>query len=137
MFEQWSSHPEEQDFLAAESYLSLLVGLDDAATLVAGFRESAQLRYHPAKDLLVAARRDLLPDSDLEVAADLNKIRSGRLLSPPLLVEGDPLILADGFHRICASYHYSDNAPVPCWIVSRRVLNQPVDASPWLARRAG
>jgi hypothetical protein len=37
-----------------------------------------------------------------------------------LLVEGIPLWVADGYHRVCASYHLDEKAPVPCLVVSRR-----------------
>jgi hypothetical protein len=33
-----------------------------------------------------------------------------------------PMVIADGFHRICASYHIDENAEIPCRLVklSRR-----------------
>jgi hypothetical protein len=40
-------------------------------------------------------------------------------LSPVLLVSGDPLWIADGYHRICVSYHIDEKAEVPCRIVER------------------
>jgi hypothetical protein len=56
------------------------------------------------------------------VAIDLEKVRKGELLSPLLLVRGSaghdvPLTVADGYHRICASYHINENADIPCRIV--------------------
>ena len=33
------------------------------------------------------------------------------------LPRGVPLIVADGYHRICASYHIDENADVPCKMV--------------------
>jgi hypothetical protein len=53
------------------------------------------------------------------VATDLKKIRKGRELSPVLLVRGDlvadrPLQIADGYHRVCASYHVDENTDIPC-----------------------
>jgi hypothetical protein len=55
------------------------------------------------------------------VAKDLKKITQGRLLSPVLCVRGMmragmPLIVADGYHRICASYHLDEDADIPCRI---------------------
>jgi hypothetical protein len=43
-------------------------------------------------------------------------------LSPVLLVRGRldahvPLTVADGYHRICASYHLDEDADIPCRIV--------------------
>ncbi len=49
------------------------------------------------------------------------KVHDGVKLSPVLLVRGSlggwPLIVADGYHRICASHHLDENADVPCRIV--------------------
>ncbi|WP_419691042.1 hypothetical protein, partial [Mycobacterium avium] len=69
-----------------------------------------------AKDILRAARLDLLPVDNPHVAADLTKIEKGLPLSPILLVRGDflagvPLQIADGYHRVCASYHTDENTP--------------------------
>ena len=48
--------------------------------------------------------------------------RFGKKLSPVVLVIGElhderPLTVADGYHRICASYHLDPDALVPCQIV--------------------
>ena len=47
------------------------------------------------------------------------KIRKGIELSPVLLVRGDlastrALQIADGYHRVCASYHVDENTDIPC-----------------------
>jgi hypothetical protein len=52
------------------------------------------------------------------VASDLAKIKKGKQLSPILLVRGDylagqPLQIADGYHRVCASYHTDENTDIP------------------------
>ena len=54
-----------------------------------------------------------------DVQKDMKKVEMGSLLSPVLLVRGglnstQPLIVADGYHRICASYHLDENADIPC-----------------------
>jgi hypothetical protein len=70
-----------------------------------------------AKDLLRAARLQLLPRDDSEVAKDLRGIAGGEALSPVLLVRGAPLLVADGYHRICASYYIAEDADIPCRLV--------------------
>ena len=83
--------------------------------------QTAPLIHAKAKDLLRASQLELLPADDVNVRADLKKVHDGVKLSPVLLVRGvfgeSPLIVADGYHRICASYHLSDDADVPCRIV--------------------
>lgn len=117
--EHWKNEPEDQDYPAATSYLSLLVGPELAAKLVKALRKQDELVHYAAKDLLRASHLPLLSSKDSEVAADLKKINFGSKLSPVLLVQGDPLWIADGYHRICVSYHIDEKAEVPCRIVPR------------------
>ena len=117
--EHWKDEPEAQDLPAAETYLSLLVGPAAAAKLAKALRKEHTLRHHAAKDILRAAGLPLLGPDDSEVAADLKKIKFGKKLSPVLLVQGIPLWVADGYHRICVSYHIDEKTLVPCRIVGR------------------
>lgn len=121
--EHWMSEPEEHDFPAAKTYLSLLMA-DDLAGQVADLFRTAQTVTYEAKDLLRASRLTLLGRDNKHVAGDLLKIRSGQRLSPVLLVRGDavsdlPLVVADGYHRICTSYWIDENTQIPCRMVSR------------------
>jgi hypothetical protein len=54
------------------------------------------------------------------VEKNLAKIDSGMKLSPLLLVR-DPsngkVIVADGYHRLCAVYAHDEDALIPCKIV--------------------
>jgi hypothetical protein len=117
--EHWQDEPEAQDFPAAESYLSLLIGPVAAAKLAKALRKELVLQHFAAKDILRASGLPLLAADDSEVAADLNKVKRGEKLSPVLLAQGIPLWVADGYHRVCASYHIDEKALVPCRIVAR------------------
>jgi hypothetical protein len=117
--EHWKDEPEDQDFPAAESYLSLLVGETTASKLVKALRKQKTLRHFAAKDLLRASGLQLLSSDNPEVAEDLAKVKSGEKLSPVLLIEGIPLWIADGYHRVCASYHLDEKVMVPGHIVPR------------------
>lgn len=119
----WKDEPEEHDFPAAESYLALVLPPQAARRLVKRLRRAA-LEHRLAKDLLRASRLPLLPPENVHVAKDLAKVRSGERLSPVLLVRGHaerdvPLTIADGYHRVCASCHLDEDAPVPCRIVDQ------------------
>ena len=125
--EHWKLAPEEHDFPAAEDYLSLLFPESVVRSLVEELRETETLR-RKAKDLIRASRLSLLSSADPEVAKDLKRVAQGELLSPVLLVrgraaEGVPLIVADGYHRICASYHLDEDADIPC-----RLAEAPVSS---------
>lgn len=113
----WKHEPDEHDYPAATAYLSLLA--DDAVVqgLVAGLK-AAPIRIGKAKDILRASRLDLLPADNMHVAKDINKVHAGTPLSPVLLVRGEmdrdlPIVIADGYHRVCASYHLDENTDIP------------------------
>jgi hypothetical protein len=117
--EHWQDQPEEKDFLAARTYLSLLLEPKQAKELAKALEQTSGLEHFMAKDILRASGFALLPADNHEVAKDLSKVKSGSKLSPVLLVRGTPLWVADGYHRICASYSLDEDAEIPCRIVSR------------------
>lgn len=121
---RWSNAPEPHDYPAAQSYLGLLTDPDTAAHLAQSLA-TQPITLHKAKDILRAARLPLLPADDPYVASDLAQVRAGRKLSPVLLVRGDlegaPLLIADGYHRVCASYHVSEDVDVSAQLVARPV----------------
>jgi hypothetical protein len=119
--EHWKDEPEAHDFPAAADFLSLLFSEQVTASLVDGLR-SAATTYRKAKDLMRASGLPLLPEDNPHVTSDLAKVAHGERLSPVLLVRGRgrrgvPLVVADGYHRICASYHLDEDADVPCRVV--------------------
>jgi hypothetical protein len=118
--ETWKQGPEEHDFPAAAEYLSLVMPEAAAAPIVAQLQK-ADTVHRKAKDLLRASELALLPATNAHVAKDLKRVAKGEQLSPVLLVRGHaksglPLIVADGYHRICASYHLDENNDIPCRI---------------------
>ena len=118
---EWLEKPEEHDFLAALDYLALVFPEADAARVAEELRD-APVIARKAKDLLRASRLELLPKGDFEVRRDLKKVAAGEKLSPVLLVrgrgaDGVPMTIADGYHRVCASYHLSEDTPIACCLV--------------------
>ena len=123
--ELWEHTPDDHDYPAAESYLSLCTSTKQAAALVALLRD-APIELHKAKDLLRATGLPLLSLEDPSVQRDLAKVITGTRLSPVLVVRGDiragvHATIADGYHRMCASYHLSENESIPC-----RIIDLPV-----------
>jgi hypothetical protein len=117
----WKNEPDEHDYPAALDYLTLLLSLDAAEATVEGLKK-ADLTHRKAKDLLRASRLETLPPTNLHVVADLAKVKAGKSLSPVLLVRGElksdvPLTIADGYHRICASYWLDENTDIPCRLI--------------------
>jgi hypothetical protein len=117
----WKAEPEEHDYPAAASYLSMIATAAQVDDLVARLKAGA-ITHYKAKDMLRAAGLVLLPRDNAHVASDLKKIANHDHLSPVLLVRGDlyrcaPLHIADGYHRVCASYYVDENTDIPCRIV--------------------
>jgi hypothetical protein len=114
----WKNEPDEHDYPAAGAYLSLLAAPDIVTKIVDDLR-AAEIIHQKAKDILRASGLALLDVDNPHVASDLKKINKGRDLSPVLLVQGDlasrrQLQIADGYHRVCASYHIDENTDIPC-----------------------
>jgi hypothetical protein len=118
---EWAEKGEVEDFDAAVKFLSLLCSGTKASAHVKSLR-NAKLVEHAAKDLLRAAHLPLLPSDESHVDADLKRIHKGKALAPVLLVRGDiaaglPLIVADGYHRICATRARQSPAELPTSII--------------------
>lgn len=117
----WAQEPEPHDYPAAISYLSLVAHPDRARSIVKELAKQPVVP-HKAKDVLRAARLPLLPPDDPYVAKDLERVKQGKKLSPVLLVRGSlsgaPLIIADGYHRVCASYHVSEDTDISAQLVT-------------------
>lgn len=118
---RWKEQPEGHDYPAAAAYLSL-VAEPEAVRLIGDRLKAAPIAQYKAKDILRASGLARLPADDVDVARDLAKVHAGKALSPVLLVRGDclrgvPLQIADGYHRICASYHLDEDTDIPCRIV--------------------
>jgi hypothetical protein len=116
---KWLTTPEDKDYPAAGSYLSLLYDEQAAAKYVEQLRR-APLSEFKAKDIFRASRLSLLGVSNSHVKNDQQKIVAGKSLSPLLLVRAantQTVIVADGYHRMCAVYSFDEDARIPCKIV--------------------
>jgi hypothetical protein len=117
----WLAKPENHDYQAAEDYLSLIM-LPKQAEMYRQKLSDARgdITHRKAKDILRASQLALLGQDNKHVADDLAKVNAGQALSPILLLRGNdghPLIVADGYHRVCASYWIDENTDIPCILV--------------------
>ena len=120
----WKKAPDEDDLKGAYAYLCLLMPPAKARALVKEMRVAKRSVFQ-VKDLLRAAGEPLLPADTSNVHEHIVELRAEKRLSPVLLVRGDAhasrtLIIADGYHRICASYHVDETQDVDCRIVDLR-----------------
>lgn len=116
---KWLIEPEEHDYPAAKSFLNLIYDESMANTYVEKLSR-ASISEFKAKDIFRASGLSLLGVSNAHVEKDQQKIESGQELSPLLLVRDSThgkVIIADGYHRLCAIYSYDEDAIIPCKIV--------------------
>lgn len=112
---RWLEEPEEKDYLAAESFLGMVLAPSALSETITALR-TAPLGHWAAKDLLRAAGLPpLKPKQSAEVAEKLKKIENGIPISPVLLIGGirDYLVIGDGYHRASAAYRVDEDAQVP------------------------
>ena len=114
----WLADVEEHDYPAAASYLRLIHSAKRAAKMVLQLRGAGLVEFK-AKDIFRASGLSLLGMSNLHVEKDRKKIAAGKRLSPLLLVRDDAngkVVIADGYHRLCAVYGVDEDALIPCKI---------------------
>jgi hypothetical protein len=115
----WLSNATAGNYAGAKSYLSLVCPVATATRLVARLRV-AKITQFKAKDIFRASQLSLLGVSNFHVEKDRVKLQDGTPLSPILLVRNAELgkvVVADGYHRLCAVYGFDEDALIPCKIV--------------------
>ena len=115
----WLEFPEEHDYPAAENYLNLIYCDKQVVDIVVRLR-NAKLTSFKAKDIFRASGLSLLGVSNSHVEKDRQKLKDGAKMAPLLLVRdaaNGKVIIADGYHRLCAIYSFSEDAVIPCQIV--------------------
>jgi len=110
----WRGRPQNKDYDAAQTYLSLLMSAKDAAAAARQLRK-APIVHYVARDVIRAAGVSPLGIGDTE--EERQKILSGEKIAPLLLMRAprtDRVVVADGFHRLCTVYRLDEQASVPC-----------------------
>ncbi len=116
---KWLDEPEEHNYPAAKSYLSLIYNDDKINSLIDELKEASITKFK-AKDIFRASRLSLLGMKNSQVKKNLKKIKNGESLSPILLVRDSIngyVIIADGFHRLSAVYGIFESYEIPCKII--------------------
>ncbi len=116
---RWLSEPAEHNYPAAQSYLSLIYDYKVVDDLVFKLHEAPLVTFK-SKDIFRASGLSLLGISHAQIAKNLQKIENGIELSPILIVRDSAngkVVIADGYHRLCAIYSLDEEALIPCKIV--------------------
>ena len=113
---KWFKQPQDLDYPAAKSYLNLLYDDTVATNLTNQLKKGSPAEFK-AKDIFRASGLSLLGISNYHVAKYRKKIKKGMGISPILLVRdttNGKVIIADGFHRLCAVYSFDEDVMIPC-----------------------
>jgi hypothetical protein len=116
---KWYREPQKHDYPAAQTYLSLAFKQRAAAKYVVKLKR-AKMATFAAKDIFRASGLSLLGIGNSHVENDRTQIIVGNKISPLLLIRNKKLgglIIADGYHRLCAVYTFDEDAIIPCKIV--------------------
>ena len=116
---KWLDKPQKHDYPAACSYLSLTLDPRTAKGVADRLRR-AEMNEFAAKDVFRSSGLSLLGVSNGHVETVRTQIIEKRALSPVLLYRdrrNGRLIIADGYHRLCAVYTFDEDAMIPCKIV--------------------
>jgi hypothetical protein len=97
----------------------LIYDEQSSASLIKKVKKAEVLQFK-AKDIFRASGLPLLGRNNSHVKADQKRLVAGKKLSPLLLVRqtsNGKVIIADGYHRLCAAYSLDEDASIPCKIV--------------------
>jgi hypothetical protein len=91
-----------------------------AAKTIASKLKKAKMTTFKSKDIFRASALSLLGVSNGHVEKVRVQILNNEEISPLLLYRDEAtgkLVIADGYHRLCAVYGFDEDALIPCKIV--------------------
>jgi len=112
----WQDDANPDDYEAAGHYLALVDNQKNIDKTLADLKAGTIVEYK-ATDLLRAAQLIVPKADDRPTREQIKKIKHGEPVSPVLLVRVPLLrkvIVADGFHRICAAYRIDPDVVLHC-----------------------
>ena len=115
----WLSEVEDYNYTAADSYLRIIFSSEKVTQMITKLRDTAIVDFK-AKDIFRASQLSLLGVSNSHVEYERKKIIKGVSLSPLLLVrdkKNGKVVIADGYHRLCAIYEFDEDAVIRCKII--------------------
>ena len=112
----WLDDANPSDYEAAAHYLALVDAQKNIDKTMTDLKAGAIVEYK-ATDLLRAAQLTVPKADDRPTREQIKKIGRGEPVSPVLIVRVPALkkvIVADGFHRICAAYRIDPDVMLHC-----------------------
>lgn len=115
----WKDVPDEKDYDGAAAYCSLLYG--EGAERYMRTLRCSPIVARRANDILRASGLPILEpnEQDSRVRDIVLKMVSGKRYAPVLLIPAtNYLVIADGYHRVCAAYFIDPFMAVPCQLAN-------------------
>ena len=113
---KWAPDVEDDDYEAARAYLRLVRAPAEVEKALLRLKATPVEQYK-VTDLFRAARVELPAKDDRPCRKEIKKIRKGEVIAPVLLLR-DPahstVIIADGYHRICAAFRIDPDVIIHC-----------------------
>ncbi|KAF3996126.1 hypothetical protein [Glaciimonas immobilis] len=116
---KWLSAPAKSDFTSAETFLQLLYKPKNCRHLAKKLKRAKMSKF-AAKDILRASATPISEVQAFDWVKQKKEIAQHKPLSPILIVRqknGQPLLIVDGFHRLCALFAADQEVNVRCKIV--------------------
>ena len=116
---KWEKNAQKEHYRAALSYLSLIYKAAVAKDFVKKLKKTAVSQFK-SRDIFRASMLPMLEVTNSDVKKEESKIKSQKRLRPLLLVRDrsqGKLVIADGYHRLCAAYIFDEEAEIACKIV--------------------
>jgi hypothetical protein len=116
---KWFDKPQKHDYSAAQSYLSLTMEVQEAKAIAAELKKNKMTSFL-AQDIFRSSGLSLLGVSNGDVEKVRAQIIRNEEISPLLLYRDKSnrkLVIADGYHRLCAVYGFDEEAVISCKIV--------------------
>ena len=117
----WKDVPDEHDYPAAFNYLNLIYS-DTVCDNIVNRLMDTDMTEFKSKDIFRASGLTLLTKTNFHVKGNINKIKDNKEMTPILLVRDSDIgkvVIADGYHRLCAVYAVSEDEVIPCKIVDK------------------
>ena len=111
----WSATLQERQVIGALNFLRLLLSEKEVKKAGKQLRRKFTITFHAAKDIIRASQSQMVADSDDNLKEQLRKIKVGESISPIVLLRLERrVIVADGFHRLCAGYKIDEKQKIAC-----------------------
>jgi hypothetical protein len=110
----WKKRLGKKEIEASETFLHLIFEDEEVARAVKELRKHRdRVEGFMVRDILRASQNELKPETNENVQKQFVKMFYGEPVAPIALVRKDQkLFIADGYHRMCATYYLDKDCEI-------------------------